>query len=57
MGRFGRQKGTHGRREKTAPIKVTRKRQYYDAAYKRNAVELAVREGYSVRAGRGGLQP
>ena len=36
--------------EKAAPIKVTRKRQYYDAAYKRNAVELAVREGYSVRA-------
>lgn len=36
--------------KKAAPIKVTRKRQYYDAAYKRNAVELAVREGYSVRA-------
>jgi transposase-like protein len=36
--------------QKAAPIKVTRKRQYYDAAYKRNAVELAVREGYSVRA-------
>ncbi len=35
---------------KPAPIKVTRKRQYYDVAYKRNAVELAVREGYSVRA-------
>lgn len=29
---------------------MTRKRQYYDAAYKRNAVELAVREVYSVRA-------
>jgi transposase-like protein len=35
---------------KPAPIKVTRKRQYYDVAYKRNAVELALREGYSVRA-------
>ena len=35
---------------KPAPVKVTRKRQYYDVAYKRNAVELAVREGYSVRA-------
>ena len=28
---------------KESPIKVTRKRQYYDVAYKRNAVELAVR--------------
>jgi transposase-like protein len=36
--------------KKAAPIKETRKRQYYDAAYKRNTVELAVREGYSVWA-------
>jgi transposase-like protein len=36
--------------DKESPIKVTRKRQYYDVAYKRNAVELAVREGHSVRA-------
>jgi len=27
--------------DKPAPVKVTRTRQYYDAAYKRNAVELA----------------
>ena len=36
--------------DQTGPIKVTRKRQYYDTAYKRNAVELAIREGHSVRA-------
>ena len=36
--------------EKQPPVKVTRTRQYYDAAYKRNAVELALREGHSVRA-------
>ena len=48
MGRFGRQKGPMD--QKAAPMKVTRKRQYYDVAYKRNAVELAIREGHSVRA-------
>ena len=42
--------------EHKGPINVTRKRQYYDAAYKRNAVELAIREGHSVRAGGRGLQ-
>ena len=47
---LGGKKGTMEAEKKAAPIKVTRKRQYYDAAYKRNAVELAVREGYSVRA-------
>lgn len=36
--------------DQAGPIKVTRKRQYYDVAYKRNAVELAIREGHSVRA-------
>jgi len=47
---LGGKKGTMEAEQKAAPIKVTRKRQYYDTAYKRNAVELAVREGYSVRA-------
>src|SRR5208337_27404 len=48
VGRFERQKGPMD--QKAAPMKVTRKRQYYDVAYKRNAVELAIREGHSVRA-------